>query len=186
VSARRGLLRPREALLRAADGNVVARERIAELVRKRGIAQRIRLMPNWFGDEEIQPRVPLDNPLRREWGRPSIPSAVRPADGSRLRPARGTGWPAAGPGNGLRRQELITGKMGLAHRRCSLSAPACHQVLAKPRRGSLSLRGSNSDADALFPGRVLRRTRSQFMKPVAHCLPLSKLTPAVRECREAR
>ena len=38
VSARRGLLRPREALLRAADGNVVARERIAELVRKRGIA----------------------------------------------------------------------------------------------------------------------------------------------------
>jgi hypothetical protein len=37
-SARRGLLQLREALLRAAHANVVARERMAVLVRKRGIA----------------------------------------------------------------------------------------------------------------------------------------------------
>lgn len=42
---------------------------MAEIVRARGIApERIRVIPNWCDDEEIQPTAPLDNPLRREWG----------------------------------------------------------------------------------------------------------------------
>jgi colanic acid biosynthesis glycosyl transferase WcaI len=65
----RGLLRLRDASLRAADVNVVVGERMAEIVRKRGIApERIRVIPNWCDDEEIQPIAPLNNPLRREWG----------------------------------------------------------------------------------------------------------------------
>jgi glycosyltransferase involved in cell wall biosynthesis len=65
----RGLLRLRDASLRAADVNVVVGERMAEMVRKRGIApERVRVIPNWCDDEEIQPTAPLDNPLRREWG----------------------------------------------------------------------------------------------------------------------
>ena len=65
----RGLLQLRDASLRAADVNVVVGERMAEIVRKRGIApERIRVIPNWCDDEEIQPLAPLDNPLRREWG----------------------------------------------------------------------------------------------------------------------
>jgi glycosyltransferase involved in cell wall biosynthesis len=64
-----GLLRLRDASLRAADVNVVVGERMAEIVRTRGIAPaRIRVIPNWCDDEEIQPIAPLDNPLRREWG----------------------------------------------------------------------------------------------------------------------
>jgi glycosyltransferase involved in cell wall biosynthesis len=65
----RGLLQLRDASLRAADVNVVVGERMAEIVRKRGIApERIRVIPNWCDDEEIQPIAPLDNSLRREWG----------------------------------------------------------------------------------------------------------------------
>jgi colanic acid biosynthesis glycosyl transferase WcaI len=64
----RGLLRLRDESLRAADVNVVVGERMAEIVRARGIApERIRVIPNWCDDEEIQPTAPLDNPLRREW-----------------------------------------------------------------------------------------------------------------------
>jgi colanic acid biosynthesis glycosyl transferase WcaI len=64
-----GLLQLRDAALRAADVNVVVGERMAEIVRKRGIApERIRVIPNWCDDEEIQPIAPIDNPLRREWG----------------------------------------------------------------------------------------------------------------------
>jgi colanic acid biosynthesis glycosyl transferase WcaI len=65
----RGLLQLRDASLRAAAVNVVVGERMAEIVRKRGIApERIRVIPNWCDDEGIQPIAPLDNPLRREWG----------------------------------------------------------------------------------------------------------------------
>jgi colanic acid biosynthesis glycosyl transferase WcaI len=65
----RGLLQLRDASLRAAAVNVVVGERMAEIIRKRGIApERIRVIPNWCDDEEIQPIAPLDNPLRREWG----------------------------------------------------------------------------------------------------------------------
>jgi colanic acid biosynthesis glycosyl transferase WcaI len=65
----RGLLQLRDASLRAADANVVVGERMAEIVRARGIApERIRVIPNWCDDEEIQPIALLDNPLRREWG----------------------------------------------------------------------------------------------------------------------
>jgi glycosyltransferase involved in cell wall biosynthesis len=65
----RGLRRLRDASLYAADANVVIGERMAELVRARGIAsERIRVIPDWCDDEEIQPIAPHDNPLRREWG----------------------------------------------------------------------------------------------------------------------
>src|SRR5207245_8546702 len=65
----RGFLQLRDASLRAADANVVVGERLAEIVRERGIApERIHVIPNWCNDEEIQPIAPLDNPLRREWG----------------------------------------------------------------------------------------------------------------------
>jgi glycosyltransferase involved in cell wall biosynthesis len=65
----RGLLRLRDESLRAADVNVVVGERMAEIVSARGIApERIRVIPNWCDDEEIQPVAPLDNPLRRDWG----------------------------------------------------------------------------------------------------------------------
>jgi colanic acid biosynthesis glycosyl transferase WcaI len=65
----RGLLRLRDASLRAAAVNVVVGERMAEILRRRGMApERIRVIPNWCDDEEIQPIAPLGNPLRREWG----------------------------------------------------------------------------------------------------------------------
>jgi glycosyltransferase involved in cell wall biosynthesis len=42
---------------------------MAEIVRQRGIApQRVRVIPNWCDDEEIQPIPSLDNRLRSEWG----------------------------------------------------------------------------------------------------------------------
>jgi colanic acid biosynthesis glycosyl transferase WcaI len=64
----RGLLQLRDASLRAATVNVVVGERMAEIVRARGIApERIRVIPNWCDDGEIQPVARLDNPLRREW-----------------------------------------------------------------------------------------------------------------------
>jgi colanic acid biosynthesis glycosyl transferase WcaI len=65
----RGLLQLRDASLRAADANVVVGERMAEIIRKPGIApERIRIIPNGCDDEEIQPVALFDNPLRREWG----------------------------------------------------------------------------------------------------------------------
>jgi glycosyltransferase involved in cell wall biosynthesis len=65
----RAFLKLRDAALRAADANVVVGERMAEIVRKRGIApERIRVIPNWCDDEKIQPIAGPDNPLRREWG----------------------------------------------------------------------------------------------------------------------
>jgi colanic acid biosynthesis glycosyl transferase WcaI len=65
----RGLLRLRDASLRAAAVNVVVGERMAEIVRARGIApERVRVIPNWCNDEEIQPIARADNPLREEWG----------------------------------------------------------------------------------------------------------------------
>jgi hypothetical protein len=61
-------LKLRDAALRATNVNVVVAECMAEIVRKRGIApERIRVIPNWCDDEDIQPIAPLDNPLRREW-----------------------------------------------------------------------------------------------------------------------
>lgn len=64
-----GLLQLRDASLRTADVNVVVGERMAEIVRARGISpDRVRVIPNWCDDEEIQPIAALDNPLRREWG----------------------------------------------------------------------------------------------------------------------
>jgi colanic acid biosynthesis glycosyl transferase WcaI len=65
----RAFFKLRDAALRAADANVVVGEGMAEMVRKRGIApDRIRVIPNWCDDEEIQPIPCLDNPLRRQWG----------------------------------------------------------------------------------------------------------------------
>src|SRR5262249_45750446 len=64
-----GLLALRDASLRAADVNVVVGERMAQILRTRGIApERVRVIANWCDDEEIQPIWPRDNPLRREWG----------------------------------------------------------------------------------------------------------------------
>jgi len=65
----RGLLQLRDASLRAAAANVVVGERMAEVVRNRGIApETIHVIPNWCDDEEIQPVAPLTPPLRQEWG----------------------------------------------------------------------------------------------------------------------
>jgi glycosyltransferase involved in cell wall biosynthesis len=65
----RAFLKLRDATLRAADVNVVVGERMAEIVRNRGIApERISVIPNWCDDEKIQPIAGPDNPLRREWG----------------------------------------------------------------------------------------------------------------------
>jgi glycosyltransferase involved in cell wall biosynthesis len=65
----RVFLQLRDASLRAADVNVVVGERMAEVIRKRGIAREgIRVIPNWCDDEEIRPIAPLDNRLRHEWG----------------------------------------------------------------------------------------------------------------------
>ncbi len=65
----RGLVRLRDASLRAADANVAVGEYMAAIVRNRGIApERVRVIPNWCDDEEIQPIAPLENSLRREWG----------------------------------------------------------------------------------------------------------------------
>ena len=75
----RGLLRLRDASLRAADANVVVGERMAEVIRERGIAPgTIDVIPNWCDDEEIQPLEPLDNPLRREWGSETASSSDIP------------------------------------------------------------------------------------------------------------
>jgi glycosyltransferase involved in cell wall biosynthesis len=65
----RRLLQLRDASLRAAVVNVTIGERMAEIIRARGIApERVRIIPDWCDDEEIQPIAPLDNSLRLEWG----------------------------------------------------------------------------------------------------------------------
>lgn len=65
----RALLKMRDASLRAAVANVVVGERMAEVLRKRGISpETVHVIPNWCDDEEIRPFAPLNNPLRREWG----------------------------------------------------------------------------------------------------------------------
>jgi len=63
------LLRLRDISLRAASANVVVGERMAELVRARGVdPTRVHVIPNWCDDDEIRPVANADNPLRREWG----------------------------------------------------------------------------------------------------------------------
>jgi len=58
----------RDSALRAAETNVVVGERMAEILRARGIAaERIKVIPNWCDDEEIYPTPRADNPLRRAW-----------------------------------------------------------------------------------------------------------------------
>lgn len=63
-----GLLRLRDAALRAAAVDVVVGEQMGEILRTRGIApEQIEVIPNWCDDENIQPVSPHDNLLRRDW-----------------------------------------------------------------------------------------------------------------------
>lgn len=65
----RELLRLRDASLRMAYANVAVGERMAAMVRDRGIAQeRIHVIPNWCDNDDIRPITPSDDLLRREWG----------------------------------------------------------------------------------------------------------------------
>lgn len=65
----RGLMQLRDASLRAASANVVVGERMAEVLRNRGVSPgKIHVVTNWCDDDEIQPVAAIDNPLRREWG----------------------------------------------------------------------------------------------------------------------
>ncbi len=62
------LQRMRDASLRSAAANVVIGDRMAALVRSRGVAPDIiHQIPNWSEDEEVRPVSHEDNPLRREW-----------------------------------------------------------------------------------------------------------------------
>ncbi|MBE0622165.1 MAG: glycosyltransferase family 4 protein [Burkholderiales bacterium] len=65
-----GLLRRlRNGAFRSAAANVVLGERMAEVVaRAGGLAERIRVIPNWADMEAIRPVAAADNPLRHEWG----------------------------------------------------------------------------------------------------------------------
>jgi len=66
--------------------------------------------------EELQPIAPIDNPLRSEWGKASMTSAVWPTHGPHLRPARGrapsaksfssTQWRIVGDAHFARRQAI--------------------------------------------------------------------------------
>ena len=63
-----GLMRLRDAALRQAKANVVVGDRMAEILRARGISgDRIHVIPNWCDDEEIRPVDRHDNPLRSAW-----------------------------------------------------------------------------------------------------------------------
>jgi glycosyltransferase involved in cell wall biosynthesis len=63
------LARARDAALRAAAANVVVGERMAQIVRRSGVApERIHVIANWCDDEHIRPLARADNPLRRDWG----------------------------------------------------------------------------------------------------------------------
>jgi len=64
----KGLQHLRDTTLRAAAANVVVGEQMAEIVRSRGIAVPVHVIPNWCDDDDIQPIAPSDNPLRRRWG----------------------------------------------------------------------------------------------------------------------
>jgi colanic acid biosynthesis glycosyl transferase WcaI len=65
----RGLVHLRDRTLRAASANVVVGERMAEVVRSRGVAAaRIHVIPNWCDDEDIRPVSPASNRLRHKWG----------------------------------------------------------------------------------------------------------------------
>ncbi len=58
----------RDWSLRRAEHNVVIGERMAGLLRDRGIPPgQIHLIPNWADGEAIRPVAAADNPLRRDW-----------------------------------------------------------------------------------------------------------------------
>jgi glycosyltransferase involved in cell wall biosynthesis len=62
------LIRVRDMGLHAAEANVVVGQRMAEVLRARGVeSNRIKIIPNWCDDEEIRPISSRENPLRREW-----------------------------------------------------------------------------------------------------------------------
>jgi len=64
----RGLAHLRDRTLRAAFANVVVGERMAEVVRSRGVAAaRIHVIPNWCDDDHIRPVSPANNRLRHQW-----------------------------------------------------------------------------------------------------------------------
>jgi colanic acid biosynthesis glycosyl transferase WcaI len=66
--AGRILLRMRDAALRAAAANVAVGERMAAVVRDRGVpGNRLHVIPNWCDDEDIRPLSSPENPLRHEW-----------------------------------------------------------------------------------------------------------------------
>jgi glycosyltransferase involved in cell wall biosynthesis len=59
----------RDSSLRKAVINIAIGERMADLLRRRGVAEgRITVIPNMTDDESIRPINAADNPLRREWG----------------------------------------------------------------------------------------------------------------------
>jgi len=59
----------RDNSLRKADCNVAIGDRMADLLRKQGVADsRITVIPNMTDDGAIGPIAAADNPLRREWG----------------------------------------------------------------------------------------------------------------------
>lgn len=63
------LRRLRNRSLRAAQVNVVLGARMAETLRRQGVAGgRIRIVPNWADGTLITPIAPADNPLRAAWG----------------------------------------------------------------------------------------------------------------------
>lgn len=52
-----------------ASANVVIGQRMEDMLRERGVAQRqICLIPNWADEEALAPLPPEDNPLRVQWG----------------------------------------------------------------------------------------------------------------------
>jgi colanic acid biosynthesis glycosyl transferase WcaI len=59
----------RDRSLRKADVNVAIGDRMADLLRRQGVAEsRIMVIPNMTDDESICPIAAADNPLRAEWG----------------------------------------------------------------------------------------------------------------------
>ncbi|VVT14214.1 glycosyltransferase family 4 protein [Erythrobacter sp. EC-HK427] len=59
----------RDRSLRKADMNVAIGDRMADLLRKAGVAEsRIAVIPNMTDDESIRPIAAAENPLRVEWG----------------------------------------------------------------------------------------------------------------------
>ena len=59
----------RNRSLRKADSNIAIGERMADLLRANGVAERrIAVIPNMTDDETIRPIAAADNELRRKWG----------------------------------------------------------------------------------------------------------------------